>query len=40
MYLIKRDLNSKETMVNVTFEKVVDDLLMISLTNQNKMMVF
>ena len=33
MYLIKKNMNSEETKVDVIFEKVVDDLLLISITN-------
>lgn len=34
MYLVKKDIKSEEIKVNVTFEKVVDDLLMISVMPQ------
>lgn len=33
MYLVKKNINSEETKVEVIFEKVVDDLLVISITN-------
>lgn len=33
MYLVKKNINSEEKKVDVIFEKVVDDLLVISITN-------
>lgn len=34
MYLIKKDINNEETEIDISFEKVVDDLLMITISNQ------
>lgn len=34
MYLIRKNVDSKETKMNICFDKVADDLLMISITNQ------
>ena len=34
MYLIKKSIDSKKTKMDIYFEKVADDLLMISITNQ------